>query len=262
MQDKDAAYWEDLARREPYFPVLTSEGHSEVASNSVATSEFFKTGEADIAALLAAMSSLLGREIHPKSTLDFGCGAGRLTLPLARISTRVVACDIAPTILEHARQNLERAELHNVTLLSNDELNALPDSQFDFAVCLLVFEHIPPPAGYPLIGTILRLLVPFGLAALHVPFERPRGLRRYARFVRGSSRGRPTGGIRQSAGGLSFMQKNEYDEGRLIGNIEASGARLAGCFATPHGDTAGAVLIIEKLPVAPPSSESLASSAD
>jgi SAM-dependent methyltransferase len=247
MKDKDAADWEELARREPYFAVLTNEGLPGVASNSVATAEFFETGQADIAALLEAMTSLLGREIHPASTLDFGCGAGRLTLPLARISTRVVGCDIAPTILAHARQNLERAALRNVTLLSNDELTALPDGHFDLVCSLLVFEHIPPSTGYALIRTILRLLAPRGVAALHVPFERKGGLRRYARFARGRSRRRPTD-VRHRAGGLPFMQRNEYDEDRLVRNIEAFGARLAGSFATPHGATAGAVLIIEKLP--------------
>jgi SAM-dependent methyltransferase len=250
MKDTDASDWEELARREPYFAVLTSDGLPGVASNSVATAEFFETGEADIAALLEAMTSLLGREIHPASTLDFGCGAGRLTLPLARISTRVVASDIAPTILEHARQNIDRAALRNVTLLLNDELTALANGHFDFVCSLLVFEHIPPPAGYALIRLILRLLAPGGVAALHVPFERKGGLRRYARFVRGRSRRRPTG-VRHRAGGLPFMQRNEYDEGRLVRDIEVSDARLVGSFATPHGDAAGAVLIIEKLPDQP-----------
>lgn len=246
MKDTDASDWEELARREPYFAVLTSEGLPGVASNRVSTAEFFETGEADIAALLEALTSLLDREIHPASTLDFGCGAGRLTLPLARISTRVVACDVAPTILAHARQNIDRAALRNVTLMSSDELTALPDGSFDFVCSLLVFEHIPPSTGYALIRMILRLLAPRGVAALHVPFERKGGLRRYARFIRGSSRRRPTGGVTHRAGRLPFMQRNEYDEGRLVRDIEASGARLAGSFATPHGDT-GAVLIIEKL---------------
>lgn len=247
MKDEDSADWEELARHEPYFPVLTSEGRPGVASNSVATAEFFETGEADIAALLEAMTSLLGREIHPTSTLDFGCGAGRLTIPLARLSVRVVGCDIAPTILEHTRQNLERAELRNVTLLSTEELTALPNGHFDFACSLLVFEHIRPATGYALIRTILRLLAPRGVAALHVPFERPGGLRRYLRFVRETSRHRPAG-VRHPARGLPLLKRNGYDEGRLLRDIEASGARLAGSFAAPHGDAAGAVLIIEKLP--------------
>ena len=248
MKDTDAADWEDLARREPYFAVLTNEGLPGVAGNRVATAEFFETGEADIAALIEAMASLLGRDIHPASTLDFGCGAGRLTLPLARISTRVTGCDIAPAILAHARQNIERAGMRNVTLLGNEELNALPDGQFDFACSLLVFEHILPATGYALIRTILRLLAPRGVAALHIPFERRGGLRRHARFMRGSSRRRPTVGMRHRVGGLPFLQRNEYDEGRLVRIIEASGARLAGSFATPHSETVSAVLIVEKRP--------------
>src|SRR5258705_13256488 len=64
VKDRRAESWEDLARREPYFAVLTSEGLRGVDGNSVATTEFFETGEADVSALLSAIGSLAGREVR------------------------------------------------------------------------------------------------------------------------------------------------------------------------------------------------------
>jgi SAM-dependent methyltransferase len=248
MKDTRAADWEELARREPYFPVLTNEGLPGVESNRVATTEFFETGEADISGLLEAITSLLGREIRPAWTLDFGCGVGRITVPLARRSIRVVGCDVAPTMLVHAQQNVEKAELQNVTLILTDELATLPAHQFDLVCSLLVFQYIPPPIGYPLIRAILSLLAHGGVAALHITFGR-RDLGRYARWVRERSHpARGAIGVRQlETNPLAYTERNAYDERRIIRDIHASGARLAGRFAMQHGEAASAVLIIEKM---------------
>jgi SAM-dependent methyltransferase len=249
VKDRSAADWEELAQREPYFAVLTHDDFLGVQSSDVASTAFFETGEADIAALLAAIASVFGREIPLTSVLDFGCGVGRLTLPLARRATRVVACDIAPTMLAHARQNAEKAGLHNVTFIESRELAALSDEQFDFIGSLLVLQHIPVSAGYEIIRTLLRLLAAGGIAALHLTFERPGGgLRRLARAARAKSRfvHRAVGVLRRENLRLPYMQMNQYDERVLLRDIQAAGARLVNRSATHHGDTAGAVWIIEK----------------
>jgi SAM-dependent methyltransferase len=249
VKDRTAEDWEELARREPYFAVLTHDDLLGVQSSDMATTAFFETGEEDIASLLATIASVRGRQIPLTSVLDFGCGVGRLTLPLARRAERVVACDIAPTMLVHARQNAANAGLHNVTFIENQELAGLPGDPFDFICSLLVLQHIPPSAGYEIIRTLLRLLAPGGIAALHLTFERPGGgLRRLARAARAKSRfvHRAVSVMRQEKLGLPYMQMNEYDERILRRDVEAAGAHVVSRFPTRHGDTTGAVLVIEK----------------
>ncbi len=239
MKDRSARDWEELAQREPYFAVLTKDGLPDVESNTRASAAFFETGEEDIAALLAAIASLLGRTVPLGSSLDFGCGAGRLTLPLARRATSVVACDISATILDHARRNAEAAGLTNITFMRSDELARLPDAQFDFVCSLLVLQHIAPAAGYEIIRTLLRLLAPVGIAALHVTLERPGGALR--RLARATSR-RPHVAQRESIDADS----NAYDERSIHRLIVAAGARELGRFPTRQGEATGAVLIIQK----------------
>jgi len=236
VKDRNAGDWEELARRDPYFPVLTDEGVRDV--------DFLKTGEEDIVVLLAAIASILGRDPPLATALDFGCGAGRLTLPLARRASHVVACDIAPTILQHARQNAHEAGLHNVAFIETGELAAWPDSQFDFVCSLLTFQHIPPAEGYGLMRTLLRVLAPGGVAALQLTLEPPGGgPQRLARMLHTSRfvhRVMPHD-IRRP----SWMQVNPYDERVMNRIIVEGGASLISRFSTTEKDTAGTVLVIE-----------------
>ena len=121
-----------------------------------------------IAALLAAITSVLGHDLRPTCALDFGCGVGRLTLPLARRAPRVVACDIAPTMLIHARENAERAGMRNITFMNTEELASLAAGEFDFICSLLVFQYIPTSVGHQILRTLLDLLAPGGVADLQL----------------------------------------------------------------------------------------------
>lgn len=243
VKDRHPDDWEELARKQPYFAVLTSEGCPGVESSAVATPAYFETGEADVSSLLEAITNLLGREIPMTSVLDFGSGAGRLTLPLARRAGRVVACDIAPTMLLHARENAEHAGLANVTFIESKELAELPLGGFDFVCSLLVLQHIPPGAGHALIRTLLSLLAPGGVAALQVTLGRPGdGLRRLARVTRNQR----TSGAGLKVGSLPPGPVNGYDRSVIQRDVVAAGAHLVGRFATHDVDATGVVLIIEQ----------------
>lgn len=242
MAARDVTDWEKLALREPYFPVLTNEGTLGVPGSDVASAAFFESGEQDITSLLAAIGSVLGREIALTSSLDFGCGAGRLTLPLARRATSVVACDTAPTILAHARKNATGAGLQNVTFITPGQLTALPPASFDFVCSLLVFEHIPPAAGYELIRTLVNLVAPNGVAALHLPFGRPGGrVRRLARWSR--NRLRPANTVRAPGAAA-----NEYDQRLVQRYVEAAGGRVVGRLGTKGAGNSGVLVIGKPVP--------------
>jgi cyclopropane fatty-acyl-phospholipid synthase-like methyltransferase len=190
--------------------VLTDDG--------VRDDAFLESGEADIALLLPAISALLGRDVPLTSVLDFGCGAGRLTIPLARRAVRVVACDVAPSVLEHARNNVRDAGLSNVAFVDAREL----EGQFDFICSLLVFQHIRPAEGYTIIRNLLCLLRPCGVAVLQLTMEPSGGgLHRLARMRLKRGVNRVLSHRMQMP---AWMQVNAYDERAVVRDVAAAGA--------------------------------------
>jgi SAM-dependent methyltransferase len=250
VTDRTSSKWQALAQREPYFPLLDADATTEIASSSVATAAFFETGEADVASLLSAIGTIIGRPIAPRSTLDFGCGAGRLTLPLARRSARVVACDVAPAMLAQVEENARRAGLPNITCIDLSALTAQPDASFDFVCSLLVFQYIAPAEGYAIIASLLRLLAPDGIAALQVTLERKRSaLRRLARFTRSVAPQQ----ARAASPPIAFpdVRLNEYSEAHLARIAAEAGAEIIALFPTRQDDTRGAVFVIRTRSAAP-----------
>lgn len=248
MKRARAEYWEALARRQGYFAVLAHDGSLQVAGDNTASPEFFATGEADVAAVLSAAASIVGHEVSLASSLDFGCGAGRLTIPIARRARTVTACDIAPTMLAHARRNAETAGLRNITYIGLDELFTLPLGTFTFVCSLLVLQYVPRSIGYDIIRTLVRLLAPGGIAVLHVKPGRSGGaLRHFIRLFRARSifqRGSPR--TRRSRAHDDDVQTYSYDERAVLRAIRAADGEIAGRCAAHAGDTTGSVLVIQK----------------
>lgn len=224
-RDDYAAGWEKLARQEPYFPVLAD-------GSRIASDAFFQSGEDDVAALLAAMTTLFGRDVALDSALDFGCGAGRLTLPLARRSGRVLAVDIAPTILSHARENAERAGLRNITFSRYDDVIASSGQSFDFICSLLVFQYIPPSIGYTVIRSLTTLLKSDGIAALQLRTHAESRLHRFASLSR-----------RRRA---PLTRTQRYDERLVARAVERAGGSVVALLPASDARTDGGVLIVRK----------------
>src|ERR1044072_2170139 len=65
--------------------------------------QFVETGRGDVAASAAWLTEL-GAGPRWSRVLDFGCGAGRLSQPLAEHADEVVGVDVPPPMLEVARK--------------------------------------------------------------------------------------------------------------------------------------------------------------
>lgn len=240
VNDPDADYWEDLARRDPYFPLFSADGRCANESDGDARDQFFATGEADLSTLLSAIDSLFARDISIGSALDFGCGAGRLTLPLARRATRVSACDVAPTMLNLARRNAEMEGLHNIDFRIAGRPGELPAGPFDFVCSLSVFRHIPATHGYALIRSLARSLAPGGIAAIQVPVSKSPRARRITPTASRLERVRAEG---------VDGPMNVYNGRRVAASFRAAGAQAVACFSG-SGATRDTVLIFQKVLVA------------
>jgi SAM-dependent methyltransferase len=247
MRDRSDADWEALARKEPYFAVLTDERFLTGSLSDDRLREFFASGEADVQRLFDLASTYLGAPMDPKDTLDFGCGAGRLTLALARRAAHVVGVDAAPTMLQLASRHAAAAGVTNVELVPH--LDALSNQQFDFICSLIVFQHIPVERGEALLRQLLGHLRPHGVIAVHFVFDRRGGaLKRLARRLRAASPllHRAVQALQREPLRLPYMQMNSYNRTRIVALMEEAGCRTPVLIPTDHGGMGGAIVIAEK----------------
>lgn len=77
----------------------------------------------------------------PARLLDLGCGTGWTSCLFARRGYEVVGQDICPDMIDHARENGERAGLDNVSFVVGDYEEMKFDCEFDGAVFFDALHH-------------------------------------------------------------------------------------------------------------------------
>ncbi len=157
--------WEKWGRRDPYYGVISHAQYRGAVLTGDTRAEFFKSGEEQIAGVLATAESLFG-PLARNAALDYGCGVGRLLLPLSRQFARVQGADIAPSMLAEAGRNCAAAA--NVSLFPAAEALASADP-LNFIHSTIVFQHIPRSEGTKILLQLLRRLAPGGVAAIDLP---------------------------------------------------------------------------------------------
>jgi ubiquinone/menaquinone biosynthesis C-methylase UbiE len=167
--DKD---WEYFGKNDPYYGVFSLDKFrsSHVESNRA---EFFQTGADWIEHVMNVIRSVKGPEWKPDRGLDFGCGVGRLLVPLASYCGSLTGIDVSPSILKECRKNLDARGLSAVRLEKADaSLSAIKGNRFDLVHSVHVFQHIPTKKGLALYARLLDSVNPNGVAVLHLPFYR------------------------------------------------------------------------------------------
>lgn len=175
LVDRSDKTWEKIAQSDPYYGVLTDDQYRSDRMTDSAMAEFFRSGEEHIGHAIAKSEKHLGCTIDTQRALDFGCGAGRLLLPLARTFADVVGVDISPAYLALAKQNCEKVDASNVRLTGSLDALHAEAGTFNFVHSHLVFLHIPRRRGVELIGRLAGLLAPGGVGSVQVLYRRDVG---------------------------------------------------------------------------------------
>lgn len=165
MGNTDTA-WETWGRIDPYYGVVSHENFRKgrIAENR---DDFFATGRDFVADKLARCEQIFG-PLPRRRALDFGCGVGRLTLPLAAHFDSVVGLDISPAMLAEAVRNADATGCRNVVFeRSDDALSAAP-GLFSFVNSYIVLQHIPTRRGMPILRQLVNKVEPGGGFSLHL----------------------------------------------------------------------------------------------
>jgi 2-polyprenyl-3-methyl-5-hydroxy-6-metoxy-1,4-benzoquinol methylase len=247
-KNKTDPTWEQFGRVDPYFGVLSQPRFRAASQAGPDRDEFFRSGVAHIERVFSIARDL-APNFAPNRALDFGCGVGRLVLPLARTVPEVVGMDISPGMLMEAQRNCERADVANVTLCRSDDSLSQLEGSFDFIHSFIVFQHIPVGRGMAITKGLLDRLNEGGIGALHFPYANTRSIAQRLAYVLSTRipgahmalnilRGRSA---RQGA-----MQMNSYPLDHLYALLQAHGCHRVSTYFSDHSGHLGALLVFQR----------------
>lgn len=216
--------WEKWGKMNPYYAVLSDEKFRGRDLSGDKLGDFFKSGEVYIGTVVETAFEI-NNKFSPKRVLDFGCGVGRLLIPLAERFENVIGVDISPSMLAEAKKNVSRFNGRVVLAQSDDELSKI-QGKFDLIHSVIVFQHIPTNRGMKIVSSLLSRLTEGGVAVLHFPYARNANLISKAlHFIRrvipgihpilNVVRGRPFSD--------PIMEMNCYDIGDLLNTFSRHG---------------------------------------
>jgi len=163
--DKLRKDWEAFGAADPLWAVYSDR---KAKGSRWEPSEFFATGVEEIRALMSYLDAR-SVPIVPGQALDFGCGVGRLTQPLADHFTKVCGVDIAASMLEAAGRYNTRPDRCEFVLNQQADLALFESGSFDFIYSNIVFQHMAPDLTRRYLREFLRVLRPGAVVVFTLP---------------------------------------------------------------------------------------------
>jgi trans-aconitate methyltransferase len=217
--------WERYGRNDPYFGVVSLDRFHKSNLTPAALGEFFDSGRHHIDYVLRTIRTHIDAAYQPQMALDFGCGVGRCTIPMASVCKQVTGVDVSPAMIAEAKANAAAQSVHNVKWVVSGDLTTLGAS-FDFIHSFIVFQHIPRPVGMILLSRLIDLLATDGVASIQFMYQRSA-----SRLKRAFGRIRTTIPLVHNLANLYYrkpltyplMQKNVYDLNAVFDLLQKKG---------------------------------------
>lgn len=250
--DNPDTSWREYGEQDPYFGVLTEDRFHKAKLTTESLRQFFASGEAHVAAILATLHDHVTSSLQTGDVLDFGCGVGRIVIPFASRFAKVTGIDISQSYRREALKNCRDRGIDNVQFLETLSPLLEANARFDLIHSSIVFNHIPWVRGKEIIVQMFGLLRPGGAMAVQVMINCGNSrIRRAGKWLRRNFL--PVHWLVNIIRGRSafepLMQGNPYPLGELLPLLKAAGA---GIFYIELDTTAAgevfATLFCSKLP--------------
>jgi 2-polyprenyl-3-methyl-5-hydroxy-6-metoxy-1,4-benzoquinol methylase len=217
-----------FAEREPFFAVLPAAQFLRANLTAEREAELFRTGEALVSWMFHVMDRHLWAHAAPMSMLEYGCGIGRLAIPLARRPGSVTAVDRSPAMMAAARREAARRGVTEIEFQTPDELFASA-RRFDLVCCFNVLQRLPRAEGMALLRALLDRVAPGGVGLFQLPYlTRASAALRVARWMRARVplANRVANRLRGKPPGVPFIPTHIYDLRDVLTTVTASAADL------------------------------------
>lgn len=164
-----AKNWESLAKSDPMWAILSDPAKK---GNKWEIGEFLETGVREIEQQMKYLEQ--NYSFKDRATaLDFGCGIGRLTLPLANYFDSVFGVDISDRMIHIAdqlKENRRNTYKGQITYILNKS-NSIPfqENKFDLIYSRIVLQHLNKYNALLYISEFMRVLKRGGFAMFQAP---------------------------------------------------------------------------------------------
>jgi SAM-dependent methyltransferase len=167
--------WGKLADADPLWAICVD---PEARHGRWDPAAFFAKGAGEIEQTLARAGEL-GLPVSGNRVLDFGCGAGRLTRPLAARFDLAVGVDISQEMLDLAGRDNPAADRCRFVRNTEPDLALFPSGEFDLVYSSIVLQHLTPALIRAYLAEFARVVRPGGALIVQLPVRprrTPRGL--------------------------------------------------------------------------------------
>ena len=158
-------HWDLFASSDPLWAILT---HPDRKDSRWDKREFFETGVWEIGRSLEHVESLVPG-FRKSRALDFGCGVGRLTQPLAQHFGEVYGVDISASMIQQAKDFNQHGDRCQYVVNQTDDLRIFPDRHFDFIYSNITLQHMPPRYSRRYLAEFMRVLAAGGALLFQIP---------------------------------------------------------------------------------------------
>lgn len=213
--------WDELGHADPMWAILTD---PRKRGNRWDRESFFETGRQDIGQLFEWIEEMDALPARGRA-LDFGCGVGRLTQALAARFDEIVGVDIAPRMIEPAREFNTRGDRCAYVLNDRDDLGVFGDASFDFVYTVITLQHMEPRFSKRYLAEFVRILRPGGLLIFQLP-DRPDESVGWIRATAPAIVRRAWRRLKRAAGRQGLMEMHGIPRETVVGLLESAGAEV------------------------------------
>lgn len=144
--------WTEFGKSDPYWSVLTN---PKMINNKWDVNKFYSSGRGQLRWLLNEFGEYLNKPF--KKTLDFGCGPGRMTFQLVKISKQVIGIDISEPMITLARKSQKFTEKTQFFVNKEPNLNIIKSNSIDLVYSFITLQHNPPNIIYQYLNEFVRI---------------------------------------------------------------------------------------------------------
>ena len=235
IRSKSDRQWEKIGSTDPLYGVWTQEAFRSTEVDAAALRKFWSSGEQHVEKMFASIYNYFPKKQSFLKALDFGCGVGRLLIPLSEKCAEVVGVDVSCSMLACATIHLQERGVSNATTICSGDAETLGVEEYDLVHSHIVLQHVQTSRGYRILDALIASLKSGGVGVIHLTYQNNSPLKRFHWLLRLPL---PEFLTKVLTGGRvagPVMEMNEYNLNAVFSKLQRTTSQHVHIEFTDHG---------------------------